>query len=216
MFGPTLSCKLSRSLESLEFYLTNYNPDTRNIVSGYLPKSNKNVYVLGEELHRLVSQAYEKSLNSARCGSENTSEDYEQYQRLRERLITHVQRKKTHCESNQQNIAPNEAVTEELPRENDTLMKEYVSIVGQMEDFLWLVGVACEYELDDEIIGQDGAIQRLATKLFDDLGKTNLFPKCQIEKVKESLNKVRESYLHHEYSTTIETIANVKQQIGCA
>lgn len=214
MFGSSCSNMLFQYLADLEFDLTNYNPDTQNIISGYLPKANKTVYVLGEELHQLVSQAYDKSRESARNGDANKRENYQAYEKIRAKLITHVQHKKDHYDLRKNPI--NNPMMKKFPKENDAQAKEFVRILGEMEDFLWLVGVACECKLDQEVVGKDGSIERLAKKLFDDFGKVSLFSTSSIEEVKESLGKVKESYWRHDYLTTVQTIATVRQQIGCA
>lgn len=212
MFGPTLSNSLSIYLSNVETDLGSYNFDSQKMLTGFLPVVNKEIYVLGEELHDVVSQAKEKYLESARSKDGNQRGQYNRYEDLRKRLLTHVQHKKAHCETKQQKH-PNEMLAKEFPKENDPQMKDYVRVFGQIEDFLWLLGTACEYK-GDQMIGQNEVIQSLAKKLFEDLDKLPFSFSNQI--VKDSLSIAQESYLRKDYSSAAEAIVKFKQQIGCA
>ena len=87
MFDLSISKTLNAYLGKLESDLTHYKPDSQNQIAGYLPGYNKDVHVMGEELHEIVSQAYEKYLESSRNRDVNKPSDYARYKNLQKKLI---------------------------------------------------------------------------------------------------------------------------------
>lgn len=88
--------------------------------------------------------------------------------------------------------------------------KEYLRVIGQIEDFLWLVETACQYQLNT------GLVQSMAQKLSTDLAMSNLVFTATSKEVEESVETIKQSFLRREYSITRSTITAIKQQIGCA
>lgn len=88
--------------------------------------------------------------------------------------------------------------------------KEYLRVIGQIEDFLWLVETACQYQLNT------GLVQSMAQKLSNNLAMSNLVFTATSKEVEESVETIKQSFLRREYSITRSTITAIKQQIGCA
>lgn len=84
----------SQYLGNLEFDLRNYNSDAQNRIFGYLPEANEDIYVISEELVKVVSESFENYRQSARSRDVNKDKDYQQHEALRNRLLVHVQQKK--------------------------------------------------------------------------------------------------------------------------
>ena len=195
MFDLSISKTLNAYLGKLESDLTHYKPDSQNQIAGYLPGYNKDVHVMGEELHEIVSQAYEKYLESSRNRDVNKPSDYARYKNLQKKLIIHVQSKAAHC------------------HEDRTICLKTIRAIGLMEDFLWLVGVATEYQSENAGIDYDGAIQKLASKLFDEL-KVGDSPTSIKDALEKSGKQIKQSCSSKEYSQIIQGISGVKQLIG--
>lgn len=213
MFGSSFSETVTQSLTHLEFYLTNYSPDSQNIISGYLPKINSRVYVLAVELTQIVSLAYEKSRNSAKMQGATKGQDFQAYESLRKKLLAHVQHKKSHYSF--QSDCKREGAEHTLSSKGDTEVKENLNLFGQIEDFLWLMGLACDRKLDDGIIVKEEIIEKLTQKLFEDLAQTTFLSSCKSGEVRQLLERVKKSYSQREYKATVEAITTVRQQIGC-
>ena len=113
----------------------NYNPNTRNLLTGYLPK----IKVLSPSLHDTLSSLYEIMRKSQR-GSDQVkkNEDYQRYVNFRDRLVEYVNSKKT--DSTTQILSIKNLWGKAFSQvSNDKCLPDILEAFDQIEDCLWLV-----------------------------------------------------------------------------